>query len=156
MRARLTLCVLLAALTMTAPAGARAAIHPAAGAATPVKAVSQLLAGFTMHRNAACNPVVGRLAACPITPRLRARVQHARENGNILCRCQNPPTSVGISLADNNGRVAHVNSRWSYAANSFVMVWVVLHQAGGWLVDDSYCAGRPATTIYKKPAGPCK
>ena len=35
--------------------------------------------------------------------------------------------------------------------------FVVRHQAGSWLVDDEYCAGRPATSVYNGVAGqrPC-
>ena len=35
-------------------------------------------------------------------------------------------------------------------------LFVVGRQDDGWRVDDAYCAGRPQTSIYNPPAGPCR
>jgi hypothetical protein len=107
----------------------------------------------------ACNALTGRVRTCPITPRLLYRLEHPmrfKENGNLVCRCQNPPRAVRWAQVDDNGFVAQVNVRWMYlAANSYTMSFVVARQNDGWRVDDAYCAGDPKTSIYEPPAGPC-
>jgi hypothetical protein len=100
----------------------------------------------------ACNALRGQALACPITARLRYRLQHYIryvETANLVCRCQNPPRAVRWMQTDNNGFVAHVNVRWMYGAtNSYTITFVVARQDDGWRVDDAYCAGRPQTSIY--------
>jgi hypothetical protein len=107
----------------------------------------------------ACNALTGRVGTCPITPRLLYRLEHPirfKENGNLVCRCQNPPRAVRWAQVDDNGFVAHVNVRWMYlAANSYTITFVVARQDDGWRVDDAYCAGNPTTSIYEPPTGPC-
>jgi hypothetical protein len=107
----------------------------------------------------ACNALTGRVRTCPITPRLLYRLEHPmrfKENGNLVCRCQNAPRAVRWAQVDDNGFVAQVNVRWMYlAANSYTMSFVVARQNDGWRVDDAYCAGDPKTSIYEPPAGPC-
>jgi hypothetical protein len=107
----------------------------------------------------ACNALTGRVGTCPITPRLLYRLAHPirfKENGNLVCRCQNPPRAVRWMQTDNNGFVAHVNVRWMYlATNSYTVTFVVARQDDGWRVDDAYCAGDPTTSIYEPPTGPC-
>lgn len=130
------------------------------GAATPIQAVATLLAPFAAPGppRGACDAVTGRVQGCPITPRLRYRLEHfqAGENGNIVGRTQNPPRSLRWAQIGNNGFVARVNTRWDYgASNSYAITFVVARQDDGWRVDDAYCAGRPQTSIYNPPAGPC-
>jgi hypothetical protein len=139
-----------------------AAAAPAFGTATPLQAVVTLLRPFYsgVAGNAlACNALRGQVLACPITARLRYRLEHPirfKENGNLVCRCQNPPRAVRWMQTDNNGFVAHVNVRWMYlATNSYTSTFVVARQDDGWRVDDAYCAGRPQTSIYNPPTGPC-
>ena len=86
-----------------------AAAAPASGTATPLQAVVTLLRPFYsgVAGNAlACNANRGQVLACPITARLRYRLEHTirfKENGNLVCRCQNPPRAVRWMQTDNNG-----------------------------------------------------
>jgi hypothetical protein len=152
----LTLCLSLA------PTGVNAApIRLTTGTATPLRAVMALIAPFynPAAGHNACNALTGRVETCPITPRLLYRLEHPirfKENGNLVCRCQNTPRVVRWAQVDDNGFVAHVNVHWMYlAANSYTMTFVVARQDDGWRVDDAYCAGNPTTSIYEPPTGPC-
>lgn len=139
------------------PASVNAAYQPR-GAASPVRAVTALVKPFyQMNTHPRCNAVEDKLAACPLTARLYARVNHLKVGmGNFVCRCQNPPRSVRMTLADNNGTVAHVNSVWVYGAGPNPRItFLVKHGHGGWLVDDTYCTGRPKTSVYTSQIGPC-
>lgn len=139
----------------SAPASAASA-----GGATPIAAVVAVFGAFSgAPAQANCAPVSGRVAGCPITARLRYRLEHASENGNILCRCQNPPRTIRWALQDANPFVAHVATRWYYGPTTgrpaYTLIVTVAREADGWKVDESTCAGRPATSIYQPPAGPC-
>jgi hypothetical protein len=131
------------------------------GTATPLRAVLVLVRPFSTPDAAqgACNALTGQVASCPVTPRLRYRLQHPvrqRENGNLVCRCQNPPRRVRAAQTDRNPFVAHVDTRWVYGASlAYTITFVVARQDDGWRVDDAYCAGRPQTSVYNPPAGPC-
>ncbi len=62
----------------------------------------------------ACNALTGQVAACPISARLRYRLQHPlrlRENGNLICRCQTPPQAVRAALMSSTPFVARVDTR---------------------------------------------
>lgn len=134
---------------------------PASGAGTPLQAVLALVRPFSTPgtTQGACDALGGQVAACPVTPRLRYRLQHPvryQENGNLVCRCQNPPRSVRSTQRDRNPFVAHVDTRWVYGASrAYTITFVVARQDDGWRVDDAYCAGRPQSSIYNPPAGPC-
>jgi|GEM_PF-3462860 len=149
------LLVMLFGLMLVAPQSTA----NAAGAATPEAAVSTLIK--TLHdptaSGAGCNALTGRVDDCPITAKLRARLQKPApgENGNIVSRSQNPAQSVAVTLVENDGQTARVNTRWEYGAGSYTITFVVVKEADGWLVDDSYCAGNPQTSIYNSPVGPC-
>lgn len=140
-------------------AASRPATAVSTGAATPLAAVAALVGPMaTPESRAACQAISGQVAACPITPRLRYRLQHytRNENGNLVSRGQNPPRAVRYAQRDNNGFVARVDTRWAYgASNAYTITFVVARQDDGWRVDDAYCAGRPATSIYNPPTGPC-
>ena len=128
-----------------------------AGATTPVQAVTILVTPFSSSQhNKACNALEGKLAACPITQRLRQRLQTAKENGNLICRCQNPPRWTRVWLYSRSGTTAHVEVMWDYGGTWYPMVFVTVMRHGGWLVDDQYCTARPSTTVYHTPAGPCR
>jgi hypothetical protein len=145
------------ALTVLAPPAAAA---PTSGTATPLQAVVTLLRPFYsgVAGNAlACNALTGQVQACPITARLRYRLQHYVRNvetGNLVSRSQVPPRAVSWVQTDANGFVAHVTTRW-VARPSYTITFVVARQDDGWRVDDSYCAGRPQTSLYNPPTGPC-
>jgi hypothetical protein len=131
------------------------------GTTTAVQAVAALLAAFTKPSvSHACDAVRGAVDACPITPRLRYYLQHpprtAGGGANLVCRCQNPPRFIHWQQRDNNGYQAHVTTLWTYGAGAKPNItFVVARQAPGWSVDDTYCAGRPETSLFVIPAGPC-
>ena len=153
------LLVMLFGVMLIAPQNPASAAPGAVGAATPEAAVSTLIKALhdPSASGVACNALTGQLDDCPITARLRTRLQNPKpeENGNLVSRSQNPPGSVTVTLVDNDGQAAHVNTKWEYGASSYTITFVVVKGADGWLVDDSYCAGKPETSIYNSPVGPC-
>jgi hypothetical protein len=138
----------------------RAAPAAVPGTATPLQAVITLVRPFLSPGPGtnACNALTGRIRSCPISARLRYRLQHYQrgENGNLVCRCQNPPRALHWTQTDTNGFVAHVSTRWLYGASSaYTITFVVGREEDGWRVDDAYCGGRPQTSVYNPPTGPC-
>jgi hypothetical protein len=138
----------------------------AQGASTPTEAAQTLIKPFydPSAGNQPCNALSGKLQDCPVTARLLQRLQNPERNvgtGNLVSRSQNPPSSVSVSLMDNNGQTARVSTVWQYGAGgSYTIIFVVVKQANGWAVDDSYCSGGSAnqaqsTSIYIPPVGPC-
>ena len=71
-------------------------------------------------------------------------------NQDPICRCQNLVPRLQIKVIDNNGRLAHVNTRWTFYQHAYTITVTVLHRPSGWQVDDLYCAGRPRTTLYRR------
>ena len=138
----------------------------AAGAAGPSEAVQTLVRSLASADapQAGCNTLTGQVADCPVTARLRARLQSPLpgvETGNLISRSQNPPSAVevaAVKLAE-GATEAQVNTRWQYGTSGnqseYSITFVVRKEAGGWLVDDSYCLGNPGTSIYNPPVGPC-
>jgi hypothetical protein len=153
-RCALGLTLIAVASLTPRPAGASAQV--AAGLATPVQAVAVLLESFYRPlAQSTCQAITGRYAHCRITARLRYRLQHPdRVPGTVnpLCRCQNFIPAIRWAQVDNNGFVAHVNTLWP---PTLAITFVVARQDDGWVVDDNYCAGRPATSLYHIPIGPC-
>lgn len=158
-RLRATALVLpLLALVTALPANAARASSPVAA----VRAVDS-----TSLPRTGCNPITGKLAACPITDHLRAQLKrdlqwqrvHTRGgNGNAFCRCQNPPRSANYRLMSKTPTRALVQTVQHYGADTFALTWVVLKGNAGWLVEDNYCSGRPGTSLYSKQQlspGPC-
>ena len=124
--------------------------------ATPVAAVSLLVNGHL----AACTDPAGWSPAkgCPITVRLQRRLrQHPTEGrgggADPICRCQNT-APIRITLHDAKGKVAHVNVRWAFQP-PLTITFTAVRQGKIWLVDDTYCAGKPSTSIYKSPVKSC-
>jgi hypothetical protein len=163
------LVLAMSAMTLN-PLTARAAgplSATAVSAASPRAVVLQVIRPF-YERSAQgnqCNAVGLKLAACPVT----ARVRHAmaRElrwerahtlggNGNPFCRCQNTPRQVTISSVRIAGSTAQVVTVWHWGAGNNVRIsWVTRRVGGGWLVDDNYCTGEPQKDFYHIPIGPC-
>jgi hypothetical protein len=118
----------------------------AAGTATPLQAVLALVPPFSTQGPAlgTCNALGGQVAACPVTARLRYRLQHPvrpQENGNLICRCQNPPRGMRVARTDRNPFVAHVNTRWVFGASrAYTITFVVARQDAGWRVGNTYCS----------------
>lgn len=150
---------MFAVMLLVMPGTAR--VSSAAGnlqaAATPEQAVATLLEPFynPAAGTGACDAVSGQFAACPITARLRDRLEHATENGNIVSRSQNPPRSVTINPIHNDGQMAHAATIWDYGNSSYSITFTVVKQDDGWLVDDSFCTALPTSSIYNAPTGPC-
>ncbi|MEO8288007.1 MAG: hypothetical protein ABI670_16385 [Chloroflexota bacterium] len=159
--------IVICLFLLPAAAGAAPSGGPtAAGAASPEAAVTALVTPFydPTAGNNACNAVTGQLQDCPVSDRLRQLLQNpvpALGSGNLVGRNQNPPGNVSVGLMDNDGQTAHVNTTWQYGANAYNIVFVVINQPDGWVVDDTYCGGLPseqaqATSIYNSPVGPCQ
>jgi hypothetical protein len=167
---RIVQIAVLATLALSAfavrPSPVRAAT-PNHAAVSPTRAVKTVLRSFSRAapRNLACNTLQGKLAACPVTNRLRATI--ARElawerkntlggNGNPFCRCQNPPRTITISHVALRGRTALVTTLLSWGAGiDMSLTFMVRQVAGGWLVDDSMCTGKSQSDLYHIPIGPC-
>ncbi len=132
-------------------------------AATPLEAVETLIKPFHTPGNIpdACNALTGQVRACPVTERLRNRLEQPiplQENGSLVSRSQNPPRGLRIMLVENTQDRALLNVRWTYGLRgelSYTITFVVQGQGGKWLVDDSYCAGQPETSVHNPPVGPC-
>jgi hypothetical protein len=148
---------------VTATVGNTAALEPdpAATGVPLTETVAQITDGELVAIAEALFPAVGNVAfaacdnyvdgACPITPRLEARVA----DPNVpLCRCQNGSGSREIEALperfEDGGGIVRV-TMWE-GTTSFDVV--VVKAGGEWLVDDHYCAGKPETSIYEY-AGPC-
>jgi hypothetical protein len=138
----------------------------AAGAASPSAAVRTLVQSLATANTPAtgCNTLRGQVDDCPITARLRTRLQSpipGVETGNLISRSQNPPSTLDVAevkLAE-GATVAQVNTRWQYGpsdnAVEYTITFVARKEAGGWLVDDAYCQNDLSTSIYNAPTGPC-
>ena len=175
----LTLPVSLTFIPTASAAAPRGGQPAVAGTSTPVQAVASLLKGY-VYRQAArqrlarlagprfptCRPVPpeGGITPCPVTPRLRYRLNHPDRPApgclgsctpDAICRCQNTAINIIMRSLDNNGLVAHIHTRWGYYQSALRLTFTVLHGYGGWLVDDVYCTGRPDTTVYKRIV-PCR
>lgn len=160
----------------TSAAGSLTASRPI-HAGTAMQAVKMVLRPYDPRNHGKynfsnCTTLSPRLypnLTCPETPRLLHYLAFRRlpmnDSGLPFCRCQSGPYSVRLSTVRyNNGRVASVDVRWDFgptrsspSPKKATDTFVVLHEAGIWLVDDEYCAGRPATSVYKGIAGqsPC-
>jgi hypothetical protein len=147
--------VLLAVSTLLLPISAFAS-----GTSTPEEAVSTLIKPLYSPGagGGACDALSGKLDGCPLSARLLTRLQHPivnQETGNLVGRNQNPPQSVSVAPVSNDGQTAQINTVWQYGASSYTITFAAVKQADGWVVDDSYCAGNPSTSIYNAPVGPC-
>ena len=160
LRTTLTCTMITGCLLATTGAGHGASRAASTGSWTPVRAVAALVGPMaTPGSQAACQVISGEVEACPITSRLRYRLAHYQrdENGNIVSRAQNAPRAIRYAQGASNSFVARVDTRWVYGASeAYTITFVVVRQDDGWRVDDAYCAGRPATSIYNPPVGPCR
>lgn len=102
---------------------------------------------------------------CPITPRLRQWLRAHPGGGsggagprspqNVLggydpiCRCQNSTPTVTYRLDHLARGMARVTAIIKFYPGPQRITFTVLHTSAGWAVDDTYCAGRPWTSIYK-------
>ena len=156
------LLAVMFAVVLVTPQDRVSAAQGAAGAATPEAAISTLIKALhdPAAQGVACNALTGKVDDCPITARLRTRLQNPTgENGNIVSRSQNPPRSVSVAVIYydkvTDPRIAHANVTWDNGTTSTIIMFVLVKEAGGWLVDDTNCGGSPETSIYNSPVGPC-
>ncbi len=165
------------ALALVATTGlasrASATVATPRGASTPLQAVAALVTPFydsaverAARRDGGCDPVTGALAACPLTPRLRARLpidEAMRYSANPICRCQNPARTVRLAQIYDDGRAAYIITRWFYGPadpgpgdHAYRITFALVRQPDGWDVDDTYCTGQARTTnLYLSSVGPC-
>jgi len=153
-------------------AASSAASAPQSVASSPRWAVLRIIRPFydRSAQNDACNALAGKLAACPITPRLRAALArelqweraHTRGgNANEFCRCQNTPRKVIISgvkapFFNASGTFAEVDTIWYWSTKPVNISWMTRRVHGGWQVDNSVCAGfGQKSDLYHIPIGPC-
>ena len=125
----------------------------AAAASGPLHAVKSLLAS-----SGPCIAPSYSSAACPITSHLRHRLKAVREPFSPLCRCQAVPQKVSYQLYAYNDAhtIAYVITGWYYRGKlSYKITWQVVKSARRWLVEDSWCTGRHASTLYTSSISPC-
>jgi hypothetical protein len=108
----------------------------------------------------------GDLASCPVTDRLRARVQQLAQTppgqpGAVVqfCRCQNGADSMGVtSEVSGSGGVAHVTLHWGTSSTGMLDLIFVVGPNGQLLLDDTQRTGRGAcSSLYasQSPPGDC-
>ncbi|GAC1522971.1 MAG: hypothetical protein NVS2B16_31050 [Chloroflexota bacterium] len=163
--ARHTLRVLAFTLAFSVGFGAHSPVQAATervAATTALRAVRVVVhpyfvAGYNFSNCTRRSPRLYPSLTCPETARLRRRLESRRPiEGLPFCRCESGPKTVRVWQISNDGRVALVNAYWNLGPGSFTGTFVVRWN-NGWLVDDEYCAGRPATTIYgSRGAVPCR
>lgn len=142
-------------------------IRGLATAPDPVAAVRIVLRANGANGHAGLNPCSGSaivamfsVPGCPLTPRLRARLATNPTSGpgggaDPMCRCQNVTSRSVYVVLQNNGATARVEARLFFGASAVNLTFALIDAGGRWLVDDTYCFGRPATSIYHSPVGPC-
>jgi hypothetical protein len=163
------LCVALAtllfgssSLSLRPALAQRQASHPA----SPRQAVQMLIRPFhkPSAQNQTCNALKGQLTTCPLTGRLikslvlerRYEQTHASGgNGNIFCRCQNPPLRVIVKRAVLHGLTARVLTVWQWGAEAQNLTFVTRHTTTGWRVANEFCTAKPSRDMYHYPIGPC-
>ena len=164
--ARLGLGMFMLALVATSRVGFASGTVNDMGAATASRAVLAVVRpyfvpGYSMANCSKRSPRLLPTVVCPETARLRHWLQVRRlpmqESSLPFCRCQSGPRTVRIWQVSNNGRLARVNAWWDRGNVSFTDTFVVLRGPTGWEVDDEYCMGRPATSVYSRAGSvPCR
>src|SRR5258708_4697997 len=108
----------------------------------------------------------GDLASCPLTDRLRARVQYLAQTppgqpGALVqfCRCQNGADSMSVtSEVSGSGGVAHVTLHWGSTNMGMLDLIFVVGPNGQLLLDDTQRTDRgPCSSLYasQSPPGDC-
>jgi hypothetical protein len=152
-----------AATAAPSPAGTAAASPAAAaagaGAADPVSAVRAL---FTSP--GPCLPPSGApysaVTGCPVTARLGQRLgtnpaASIGGGGDPICRCQNHPEPVPVTLVSQGSSSAVVKADLSFPGLPYMVQFVVVSVGGRWFVDDSYCADLSTSIYATTPVKPC-
>ncbi len=144
-------------------AGGRPVLASGHEAATPLEAVETLIKPFYTPGNIpdTCNALTGQVRACPVTERLRNRIEQSNqsgETGNLVSRSQNPPQGLSFMVVEETQERVLLNVRWTYGSQgelSYTITFVVQGQGSKWLVDDAYCAGQPESSVHNPSVGPC-
>ena len=97
-----------------------------------------------------CGPNQASREACPYSTRLKARLSTLTSAN--FCRCQNGSSTreYTVQPSPTGGRATVTQF-----GGSQVLELTIIREAGRLVVDDQVCAGRPATSIYNDPVGPC-
>jgi len=150
----------LLALLVTAlfAAGAAQPVRASGHAATtPTDAVTILVRSGTPQGpvRSDCDLTRRTYRACPVTDRLRQRMEQLSQApfGEPVSRGSGQDLSprIGVTEVSKSGGVALVNASFEGGLGAVNITFVVRGQGREWLVDDSYCAGQPETTIYRSP-----
>jgi hypothetical protein len=141
-----------------APAVAAATPKPASVTVAELDAVARRI--FPGAHPAGC----GDLATCPVTDRLRARVEQLSQPPAIgpgpvaqFCRCQNGAAGMTVtSEAGESGGVAHVVLDYGAGFRSRIDLIIVRQPDSRLLLDDTQCTGRGAgTSLYAATMAAC-
>jgi hypothetical protein len=106
----------------------------------------------------------GELAACPVTDRLRARVEQLSHTppdqpGPVaqFCRCQNGAQSMTVtSEPSGSGGVSHVVLIFGAGTNIKIDLLFVRSGDSRLLLDDTQCTGHgPSTSLYAPTMAAC-
>ncbi len=153
---RYIILALLIVAAFAAGAG-RSVLASGPAAATPVEAVRILVSGGTPQGpvRSGCELTRRTYQTCPVTDRFLRRLERLSQAafGEPISRGsgQDLSPSVRVTEIENTGTAALVNAGFESGLPTVTITFVVRGQRGQWLVDDSYCAGRPETTIYAAP-----
>jgi hypothetical protein len=144
-----------------------AALANSVGAPTPFDAVTMLLplaeresvAGPSACRHAAADQW-SRVAGCPLTLRLQQRMQEnptIADGFDVICRCRDTG-HITISVVAVRASTAQVEVTFRIANASTAstrIAFSAVHEVGGWVVDDTFCAIGPRNSIYDNPVRTC-
>ena len=143
-----------------AGAGPHVVVSSAAGAVSPVDAVTELVPGRP-GTTSPCYPAGGAAfadARCPVTERLRARLvalpAGAKAATQPVCRCPHSDPQAESQLAVLGSLSATVTVDFSLTDQPDMLRFSVIRRGPGWLVDDTDC-GDPTTSIYLSPVRGC-
>ncbi len=154
-------------------AGASPSVAPSAapansvGAPTPFDAVTMLLPlgeRESVNSPSACRHAGpdqwSRAAGCSLTLRLQQRMQ---ENPTIgggfdpICRCRDTgQITITVVAASASTAQVEVTFRIANASTAFTKIaFGAVHEGGGWVVDETFCAIGPRNSIYDNPIKTC-
>ena len=147
------------ALLAPMPSHAASALPVTRGAASPVDAVKTAyhLLRYGAPRGCRtqyywrCGPVTPRLDRRLLSIRHYHVAHHMYSSIDVFGRTQNYALHNTFRLLFQHDAVARM--QWVQIYNdaptgSIRLTWIVKRSAGGWLLDDSFCSGRPSTDFY--------
>lgn len=153
-RIRLSCYFAVPLLALSLPVLGATASAQASPTTSPTKAVSETLAGYNHPKKMApCKANHYNYTACPLTNRLRTRLTKlSKLQFDPLCRCQIATRHISVSLISKSAKTARVKTVWTFTMpvrpESITMVVIRPAHSTGWLVNGTYCRGKPRTSIY--------